>query len=152
MRHDLFYRIDTGPERRITPAVRDLREAGFAVTGDYDEDVRALNPDPDAPPGTTEIALAILPQGVTGAAAIEAYADDIGVRLATLAETAAFARAHPEVFEETGCDVAVIGDPLAIAGDPETWVPVFPAAAPRSLCVAPRSDSWDAARVPVVRI
>jgi len=93
----LFHDVDVDRTVPMRAAVVRLREAGFAVTGDYDEEFRLLKDEADAAPAV-KLALASLPEPLNTTDAFERYARDNGVRLATLREAAALAEARPDLF------------------------------------------------------
>lgn len=145
--HDV--RVDRSLPAR--DALLRLRDLGFAVTGDYDEEFRLLNEEPPSSP-EVKLALARLTSPLSTTDAFERFARENGVRLATLRETAALAAARPDLFAAEDDAPVVVMDPLKIAGDGETWVPVFPADAPNALGVEPIGNYWGPVRFPVVQL
>ena len=145
--HDV--RVDRSVPAR--DALLRLRDIGFAVTGDYDEEFRHVREEPSSAP-EVKLALASLTEPLSTTDAFERFAREHGVRLATLRETAALAAARPDLFAEKGDAPVVVMDPLKIAGDAETWVPVFPADAPNALGVEPIGNYWGPVRFPVVEL
>jgi len=146
-----FHEVEVDRSVPVQDALLRLRDIGFAVTGDYDEEFSQVRKEvSDAP--AVKLALAHLPEPLSTTDAFERFARDHGVRLATLRETAALAAARPDLFVAKGDAPLVVMDPLKIVGDDETWVPVFPADAPNALCVEPIGNYWGPVRFPVVQL
>jgi|SRR5687768_10117110 hypothetical protein len=147
----IFHEVEVDHTVPVRDAATRLREFGFAVTGDYDEEHRFLKQEPVGA-ASVKVAFARLTEPINVSGAFERYAEEKRVRFATLRETAALAAKHPELFTEKSDAPIVVMDPLTIAGDRETWVPVFPADAPDALCVEPVGNEWGPVRFPVVQL
>lgn len=147
-----FFEVGVDRAAPIRAALTRLREIGFSVTGDYDEDFRLVEPERPQDAPVVKLALARPPDSLNKTEDYRRHARDNGLRLATLRETASLAFGRPNVFRNAARrPIVVFGDPLRIDGDPETWVPVFPIEAV-SLCVTPIGDFWGSVYFPVVKL